>query len=428
MTALRILEHGQERRLGPADFPVALGGPGSPVSLAAAAFPVAWLGLSDGEVFVPPVAGAGLLCNGSRLTASHWLRDGDVLRLGATRVEVRLRGADVVLALEELAEANPTEPPVVLVPPPRGAGRDDAGHQDATITPVAYEPHPLTGGAPEAKRRSPGSLLGLAFLLVLAGMALLVVSRLALVALRVDPVPDRVELRGSWPTLRLRSRSRGTTRWWRKRKATGGSRRPSKWSGKPSRSRLAGARPPCRGDAGVAGADGRSTAPGGLTPPAAFEVEAGERELTVTATGYEPQHAKLTIEGRGVRQSRACRSCRCPRRHGSAAAPAGLPALTSDPPGRAPDGATAARRRWSVARAGPASHRDGAASSSAGATRTRAGERREQALAEPQLGEADRRAAARRRSDRRRPAARARTRRSRSSRFRTRSRSAARDS
>ena len=340
MTTLRILEHGQERRLGAADFPVALGGPGSPVSVAAAAFPVAWLGLSDGEVFVQPVAGAGLLCNGSRLTASHWLRDGDVLRLGATRVEVRLRGADVVLALDELAEANPTEPPVVLVPPPRGAGRHDAAHEDAAITPVAYEPRPL-GGASETKRRSRGPLLGFALLLVLAGTSLLALSRLALVELRIDPAPDRVELRGSWPTLRLRAHVLALTGRYTLVAEREGYRRLETpvdvergsvlaFSLRPQPGRLAVETP------GVAGADvSVDGARVGSTPLAAFEVEAGERELTVAATGYEPQQAKLTIEGRGVRQSRSVSLVPLPTPPpGPAPLPRpGLLALTSDPPG-----------------------------------------------------------------------------------------------
>ena len=401
MTALRILEHGQERRLGPADFPVALGGPGSPVSVAAAAFPVAWLGLSDGEVFVQPVVGAGLLCNGSRLTASHWLRDGDVLRLGATRVEVRLRGADVVLALDELSEANPTEPPVVLVPPPRGEGRDDAAHEDAAITPVAYEPRPL-GGASETKHRSHGPLLGFALLLVLAGASLLVLSRLALVELRIDPAPARVELRGSWPTLRLRARVLALTgrytlvaekEGYRRLEAPVEVERGSvlSFSLRPEPGRLAVETP------GVAGAevsvDGARV---GSTPLAAFEVEAGERELTVAATGYEPQHAKITVEGRGVRQSLSVSLVPLPTPPPGPPPPPrpGLLALTSDPPGArvSLDGSDRGPTPLELPLAPGQPHTVRlalAGYASAELTLTlRAGERREQALRlEPQLGE-----------------------------------------
>jgi hypothetical protein len=80
VTRLRILDQGRELSLGAGDFPVPVGGPGSPVPVAAAAGPLAWLGLEGGEVFVQPAAGASVACNGTRLAASHWLRDGDVLR------------------------------------------------------------------------------------------------------------------------------------------------------------------------------------------------------------------------------------------------------------------------------------------------------------------------------------------------------------
>ena len=231
MTALRILEHGQERRLGPADFPVALGGPGSPVSVAAAAFPVAWLGLSDGEVFVQPVAGAGLLCNGSRLTASHWLRDGDVLRLGATRVEVRLRGADVVLALDELAEANPTEPPVVLVPPPRGTGRDDAGSPGRddhagrlrAATRSGWRAQRRSVARPGRSSASPSCSCSPAW----RSWSCRAWRSSSCASIRCRTASSCGGAGRRCGCVRASSRSRGVTAWLPKRKATGGSRRPS---------------------------------------------------------------------------------------------------------------------------------------------------------------------------------------------------------
>jgi hypothetical protein len=101
------------------DFPIALGGPESAVEIPGSTAPVAWLGLGEGEVFVQPTSGAGVVCNGARLAASHWLRDGDVLRVGSTQLEARLAGDSVSLRVERLGDVNPTVPPVVLVPPPR---------------------------------------------------------------------------------------------------------------------------------------------------------------------------------------------------------------------------------------------------------------------------------------------------------------------
>jgi len=319
---------------------VPLGGPGSPVPVAAAAGPLAWLGLADGDVFVQPAPGAGVLCNGSRLTASHWLRDGDVLRLAATRVEVRLRGDAVDLAVAELGESNPTEPPVVLVPPPRGEGRERAGLADPTITPIGYTPRPL--GAPSAApRRSAAWLLPLAGLLALVGASLLLLSRVALVELRVDPTPDRVELRGDWPTLRVRSRVVALAGRYTLVAEKEGYRRLETTVELERGAVLAHRLQPLPGrlaldTPGITGAevsvDGTRV---GATPLAAFEVEAGEREMSVRAAGYREHRARVVIEGRGVKQSLAVTLVPLPTPTPGPPPPPrpGLLVLTSDPPG-----------------------------------------------------------------------------------------------
>ena len=45
MTTIRVEDGGRSRALGPADFPVPLGGAGSPVQVAGSGGPLAWLGL-----------------------------------------------------------------------------------------------------------------------------------------------------------------------------------------------------------------------------------------------------------------------------------------------------------------------------------------------------------------------------------------------
>jgi formylglycine-generating enzyme required for sulfatase activity len=308
VTTVRVLEEGRERSLGPGDFPVPLGGPGSTIPVAGAAGPLAWLGLEGGEVFVQPVPGANVLCNGSRLAASHWLRDGDVLRLVATSVEVRLRAAGVELRLAELGEANPTDPPVVLAPPPRGERLERAALADAVIAPIRYTPRAI--GPPTARaRRSPAGLLPLVGLLALAGAALLLLSRLALVEVQVDPVPDQVALRGDWPVLRLRSRLLALVGRYTLVAEKAGYHRLElpvevergavlRHSLRALPGRLAVETP------GLAGAEvSVDGALRGKTPLAAFEVERGERGLLVRAPGYEEHRATLVIEGRGALQS-----------------------------------------------------------------------------------------------------------------------------
>jgi len=309
MTRLRILDQGRERSLAPADFPVPVGGPGSPVPIAAAAGPLAWLGLEDGLVFVQPTPGASVACNGTRLAASHWLRDADVLRLAGTEIHVRLQGEVMDLRVVKTGESNPTEPPVVLVPPPKGEGLR-AAPEDRTITPIPYAKRQLAP-APAPPRRVPRQMVVFAVLLVLVGAALLLLSRVALVEVHVDPAPDQVALRGDWPTLHLGSRFVAFTGRYTLDAEKAGYRRLEapvelergavlRYALRPLPGRLAVETP------GLGGAqvevDGALR---GTTPLAAFEVEPGERALCVRAPGYEAHRTTVVVEGRGTLQSLA---------------------------------------------------------------------------------------------------------------------------
>jgi formylglycine-generating enzyme required for sulfatase activity len=310
LTAIRVEEGGRARSLGPADFPVPLGGPGSPVPVAGSGGPLAWLGLADGEVFVQPSPGAAVLCNGIRLSASHWLRDGDTIRLGPTRVAVSLGGDSIRLAVEALAEESPTEPPVVLVPPPRderlSSGDAPAG---APIRPVGYTPRrPAT--PPRSRRVVGGRALALAGLLLAALAVAVVVSRLAAVRVEVEPEPDTLALRGSWPVVHVGQRYVAWPGPYSVVAEKAGYRRleePIEVTGEAGQVlRVAMRLLPGRlsvDTGGVAGAevslDGR---PVGVTPLAAFEAEAGEREVRVRADGYEELRTRVAIEGGGTEQ------------------------------------------------------------------------------------------------------------------------------
>ncbi len=394
------MEGERERRLGAADFPIALGGAASPVAASGSAHPLAWLGLSEGEVFVQPVTGAALLCNGSPLTASHWLRDGDVLRLGATRLEVGLRASEVVLAVCELGEANPTEPPVVLVPPPRASsGRGREGEAEP-LRPIAYEARPL--GAPgEAPRRDHRRWLALAALLALGAAMALGVSRLALVEPRIDPAPERVALRGDWPVLQMRSRFLALAGRYTLVAEKEGYRRLEAPVDVARGGELRFALQPLPGKLtvetpGVAGAavavDGARI---GATPLAAFELEPGERVVAVAAAGYAEQRETVVIEGRGVRQSLSLSLVPLPPAPGKTVPPAdGRLALASEPSGArvSVDGADRGATPLALGLAPGVAHAvrlalAGHAQAELSLT-LRAGERRAETVRlEPQLGE-----------------------------------------
>jgi len=309
VTGVRVEEGASARRLEEVDFPVALGGPGSVVSVAGSVGPLAWLGLADGEVFVQPSPGATVVCNGSRLSASHWLRDGDTLRLGPTRVEVGLRADGLRLAVFALDEESPTEPPVVLVPPPRDERLPPGDAHGTPIRPIGYTAR-RNLPRPRPRPAVRGRTLALAGLVLAAGTSAFLVSRLAAVGVAIEPEPATVALRGRWPVVRLGERfvawpgpyalvaeRDGYRRLEAAVEVTGEAGQVIHLVMRLLPGRLA------VDTGGVAGAevsmDGRTV---GRTPLAAFEAEAGEREIRVRADGYEEFQARVPIEGRGQGQ------------------------------------------------------------------------------------------------------------------------------
>jgi formylglycine-generating enzyme required for sulfatase activity len=307
VSAVRVEEAGRARRLEDADFPVALGGPGAVVPVAGSGGPLAWLGLADGEVFVQPSPGATVVCNGTRLSASHWLRDGDTLRLGPTRVEVGLRRDGLRLAVFALDEESPTEPPVVLVPPPRDERLPPGESPHGTpIRPIGYTAR-RNLPPPRPRHAVRWRTLALAGLVLVAGASAFLVSRLAAVGVAIEPEPDTVALRGRWPVVRLGARfvawpgphtlvaeREGYRRLEAAVEVTGEAGQVIRLAMRVLPGRLT------VDTGGVAGAevsmDGRAI---GRTPLAAFEAEAGEREIRVRADGYEEFQARVPVEGRG---------------------------------------------------------------------------------------------------------------------------------
>ena len=196
---------GARTRAGPRcrRFPVALGGSGSPVPVAAAAFrSPGWASRT-----------ARCSCSRSRARPALQRQPPHRVALAARRRHAAARGDAGRGAAAGQTACSPRDE-LCRGEPDRAAGRARApaarrgpgrrGAEDAAITPVGYEPRPLGGargrGAARAGRCSASP----------AARARRRVAPRPLAAgrvgLAIDPEPDTVALRGRWPDVRLGSR------------------------------------------------------------------------------------------------------------------------------------------------------------------------------------------------------------------------------
>ena len=131
---LYFVDESGTRRLEPDEFPLAL--PGTPGAQTAA-----HIGSSEGELFVQPASSDLLvLCNGTLLTTSRWLRDGDVVRIGKTQIIVEFGREQIRVRVEKWKGAQKTDPPVLA---PAERERPPAGMSDisgASVKPITFEP------------------------------------------------------------------------------------------------------------------------------------------------------------------------------------------------------------------------------------------------------------------------------------------------
>ena len=218
---------GGERHLEAGDFPLALGGREAGVNLLGVhdQEPAAWLGMEEGELYLQPAGNdRQVLCSGTPVTASQWLRDGDVVHIGDTRIALSIDDSGTSLTVEHSVADAATEPPVMSgssvekplpaeeAPPAvessASAGGDvadpavessaSAGGDAAVgeaIQPAAFTPH--SGETTTATRRwiRPAVVLTWAGLVALGAAAWLLFTMRS-VEVAIEPVPDSLSLEG----------------------------------------------------------------------------------------------------------------------------------------------------------------------------------------------------------------------------------------
>jgi formylglycine-generating enzyme required for sulfatase activity len=298
------------RRVGEADFPLTLGGSPADIELVGASSVVAYLGLSDGELFVQPSGGpARLAVNGTPVTASLWLRAGDVLRFGATRILVGVQGDGLSLEVTRVEEENPTDPPLFVASP---AGATTLPGSDPLIRPTAFEPRPFTLPRRSRLQLRPRTLLIWALLGVVALLSWFLLTARS-VRLQIVPPPDRVAVRGALPGIHVGDRYLLRPGRYQLHAEKSGYRALevalAVTEDAVQEKRFELVKLPGRLAIDVGGVAGASVlvdgAPAGTTPLPPLSLAAGDHRITIRSDRHLEHAARISIEGMGAEQTLA---------------------------------------------------------------------------------------------------------------------------
>ena len=195
---MRIVDSLGERRVERQDFPLALGGPGCALVVAASGgAPIAWLGLHDDALFLQPEMPGQLLHNGLPVQGSVWLHAGDVVTSGNVTLRLRNVEGTRTLVVEDGGAGNITAPPVIG----RGevvSGSTEGGYE--TITSTAYRANQTKAHQPQARNILP-FVIGAAALMVT--MILWFLATGVAVRIQVRPADARLRVSGAWLTPRF---------------------------------------------------------------------------------------------------------------------------------------------------------------------------------------------------------------------------------
>lgn len=200
--AIEIVIGDRSRQVRPDELPLTVGGPGADLPLPGVegGEPVALVGLSEEQFFLQPHGNVEVVCNGTPVTTARWLYDGDVVRIGADRIEVEIVPARIRLTVPLPSSDKLT------IPPTASAGRSAAPPlpEKMPTTVAAVEFRPMRGTAAKSPRRKLPRLAWLAWI-PLALLALLTwwlfTSRS--VEIVIEPEPDRMSFRGGLSRLGL---------------------------------------------------------------------------------------------------------------------------------------------------------------------------------------------------------------------------------
>ena len=301
-----------ERTVADEAFPIIIGaGPTADIRVDdfTADTEAAYIGLSASRPFVQPgPAGVEVRYNHQKLEDSAWLMHGDILEIGACKINYQIEGTDFIIQIGSAGSlAAPVQPP----------SPETADHT-RSIQPLSFRPDRRQPGAGSimAHRRIIGPAIGLSLLLLLAAAGY--VFRAKQITIAIEPAPERVSIGGSLITPRfgghylLRSgkytlhaakecyyplaqpfevgEAKSQTVRFQMEKLPGRLFLQAYPSGKPT-APLDGARVII---------DGQEV---GITPLSNLEVKAGRRALEIQAENYQDLKTELQISGCAEQQS-----------------------------------------------------------------------------------------------------------------------------
>lgn len=202
MSELIVREALGTRRFAATDFPLAFGGAGSVVVLAGSAAGVdAYVGLHEDQLFVQPDADREVLHNGVPVRASTWLKPGDVLNVGKSRLRVGREQDVPAITVEDGSAGNITAPPVISHDA-RVHGVDDGVAEP--IAAVRFRPGPQAATV-RGFHFKPGKVLPAVFALVVLAVLWFIFTAIS-IGVTTDPAAARVDIDGALPTVAVGGR------------------------------------------------------------------------------------------------------------------------------------------------------------------------------------------------------------------------------
>lgn len=299
-----VVREGDEQAFEGEALPVSIGSSDTDdvrVAMGPAAGAVASIGFLEGQAFIQSArSSAEVLISGDRLVDSSWLRDGDVIQVGAASIACTFRGGALRL------EVGPTE---AGTPLPAGTAEPPRVLRAEPIAPTPFEPSGAKSVSGVGRRARP-ALVAVWFvgavLLLLLWFSFTAVS----VRLAIEPVPDETELPSTWLQFRIGDRfllrpgshevvagKEGYHTLEEKVEVTADSDQRFDFVLRKLPGLVDVVTLPV--DGAVISVDGE---PVGTTPANDLEIEAGPHTLTLKAPRHLPTTLPIVVEGAGKQQ------------------------------------------------------------------------------------------------------------------------------